>query len=495
MGKTSPSADLARVLTGIGLVMAGVYLLRLTLPMSLWDYIDQPLADLPQIIGVNPVGAWYWFDTVTLLFGLYVWGYVLVLRWARQNEDGLASDGRWPGLVIAGLGALFSLILLGMFPVTAGDVFSYLFYGRVWVFEGLNPFTTAPNMFTSELTYPYTVFRNSPTVYGAGFTHLSAVLARLAGDNLLAGALWFKVTLILGYALTALAVYQTLRRTRPALALAGVYLIAWSPLVQFNTAGDAHNDILMAGLIVLALLLVQRGHWTWAGLALVLSVSMKWVSLILLPMFVLAGLRALGWRRWPVIASGLLIGFGVAVIFQAPFYAGPRSVLGSIPLLSDEFTSSFATVLRDVLTRRGVDDPGRIARWTMYAAFGALYLRELVRVRGDFDSLVYGAYQALFLYLVFGTQWFQPWYVTWLVGVGALLVGTPVANRTIVFSVSAMLVHVVTGFGWRMEWFGNERPLIQLAAVCVAIAPPVIVWLSEHQTYGGAKTPTSDATR
>ena len=477
----APTASGVRRLLGVGVLTAAVYLLRLALPMALSRLISQPLIDLPLALGENTVGAWYYLDTVLLLFGLYYWGYRIVGRetplafWRPRSAEG----GLDYGPVIALLPVVFAVALLLMFPVTAGDLFVYIFFGRIWAFQGLNPYTTAPEMVPSELTFHYTVFREAATVYGALFTHLSALLARLAGDSLLLNVLLFKGTMILFYALTALCVYLILKRTRPELAWVGVYLVWWNPLVQFNTAGDGHNDITMLAVVMLALLLAQRGRWSLACAALVLSMSMKWASLILVPIFVIGALRAWGWRRWPEIVGGLAVGFGLAALLHAPFYAGPSTVLGSVPYIGGAFTTSIATVLRDVLLR--VTDPSSAetgARLTAYAVFGLLYLRELTRIRADFDSLVYACFQAFFLYLLVGTLWFQPWYVVWLVGIGALLVGTPVAERTILLTFTAMLIHLVTGFGWRLGWFGNLS-LLHLTAVAVVFAAPLVLWLSE----------------
>ena len=478
----APVASGVWTLLSLGLVTAAVYLLRLAAPMSLRNLINRPLIDLPLVLGENAVGAWYYLDTVLLLFGLYYWGYRVVgretpLAFWRTRSDGGALDY---GPVIALLPVVFAVALLLMFPVTAGDLFVYIFFGRIWAFQGLNPYITSPDMVPTDITYNYTVFREAATVYGALFTHLSALLARLAGDSLLLNVLLFKGAMILFYALTALFVYLILKRTRPELAWVGVYLVWWNPLVQFNTAGDGHNDITMLAVVMLALLLAQRGQWSLACAALVLSMSMKWVSLILVPVFVVAALRAWGWRRWPEIVGGLAVGFGLAALLHAPFYAGLGTVLGSVPYIGTAFTTSIATVLRDVLLRVTDQSSAELwARLTVYAVFGLLYLRELTRIRDSFESLVYACFQAFFLYLLVGTLWFQPWYVIWLVGIGALLVGTPVAERTILLTFTAMLIHLVTGFGWRLGWFGNLS-LLHLTAVALVFAAPLILWLSER---------------
>ncbi|MCW5849787.1 MAG: hypothetical protein KIT87_06865 [Anaerolineae bacterium] len=469
-------------LLSLGLITAAVYLLRLAVPMALRSLINQPLIDLPLALGENVIGAWYYLDTVLLLFGLYYWGYRVVRHdaplayWRTRQDDGALDYG----LVIALLPVVFAVALLLMFPVTAGDLFVYIFFGRIWAFQGLNPYITSPEMVPSDITFNYTVFREAATVYGALFTHLSALLARLAGDSLIQNVLLFKGAMVLFYGLTALCVYLILKRTRPELAWVGVYLVWWNPLVQFNTAGDGHNDITMLAVVMLALLLAQRGQWSLACAALVLSMSMKWVSLILVPVFVVAALRAWGWRRAPEIFGGLAVGFGLAALLHAPFYAGLGTVLGSVPYIGAAFTTSIATVVRDVLLR--VTDQSSAETWarlTAYIVFGLLYLRELTRIREGFDALVYACFQAFFLYLLIGTLWFQPWYVIWLVGIGALLVGTPVAERTILLTFTAMLIHLVTGFGWRLGWFSNLS-LLHLTAVAVVFAVPLILWLSER---------------
>lgn len=466
------------LLVGLGVASAVVYLVRLTLPMSLWEYLGTPLIDLPKIIGETNMGAWYYFDTMLALFTLYYIGYRVVLR--RRGGGGWRV-----GWVIVGFFALFSATLLLMFPVTAADVFNYMFYARIWTFQGLNPYVVPPDQIASDLTLDYTIFRNLTTVYGPGFTQLSAVLVRLAGEDLLRLVVVFKLAFIACHALCIWLVYVTLRRTQPDYAWAGAYLMAWNPLVLFNTAGDGHNDITMLALVLLAFYLVARRRWGLAMTVLILSATMKWLSVLLIPLFLVGGLRALGRRGIALLLSGLLIGLGIAVLLYAPFYTTPDHVYTSLVSFSDLFTTSIGLVLRDALTDvMGEGEAARWARWTMYLIFSGFYLWELTRVRSTFMSLVYGCFQAFFLYLVFGGLWFQPWYVTWLVGIGALLVGTPVANRMILFTFTAMLAHVVTGFGWRIGWFDNYKPHLQLATVTLVFAAPIIAWIAEREPLG-----------
>ncbi len=479
------SADVSRraawLLAALGGASAAVYLLRLSLPMSLRDYLGSPLIDLPKIVGETNVGAWYYLDTMLALFALYFAGYWVVLRLTRQASADSRVSMTQVGAVMVTFFVIFSMILLLMFPVTAADIFNYMLYARMWTFQGLNPYVVPPEQVTSDLTLEYTIFRNLTTAYGPGFTQLSALLVRLAGEDLLRLVLVFKLALIGFHAASVWLVYLTVRRMQPAYAWAGAYLMAWNPLVLFNVAGDGHNDITMLALVLLAFYLVARRHWALALTVLVLSATMKWLSVLLIPMFLVGGLRTLGRRGIAPLSGGLLMGLGIAALLFAPFYTTPEHAYASLLGFSGLFTTSIGTVLRDALTDIvGEDAAASWARWTMYLIFGVLYLREMTRVRGTFMSLAYACFQAFFLYLLFGGLWFQPWYVTWLVGIGALLVGTPVANRMLLFTFTAMLVHVVTGFGWRVGWFDSYKPYLRLAAVSLVFAAPLIAWLAER---------------
>ena len=457
------------LLAALGAASAAVYIRWLAVPMSLTRYVDQPLLDLQKILGETPSAVWFFTVTLVVLFLLYYLGYTLVLR----------LSGRWLPWLVLVPPVVSSAALTLMYPATAADLFQYVWLGRIWAFDGQNPFVVSPNMRPDELLYPYTVFRNFPTVYGPAFIHLSGLLARLSGDDILTNVIVFKLAMILAYVGCLALVYLILRRTQPALAWAGVYVLAWNPLVIINTAGDGHNDIIMILLVLLAIYLVQRNQWAEGATILVLSASIKWLSLALAPVFLIVAWRMLGRRAWYQVGAGLAIGLGLALMLQAPFYAGPASLVGGIPNIGSMFTASLATVARDSLTSSlGAGEAAQVARLAAYGLFTVLYVWQLLSLRGSFDSLVYGAYQVFFIYLVIAAVWFQAWYVVWLVPLAGLLVGTPVVERTVIFSYTAMLIHVILGFGWRLGWFGGSPPMLQLVAALVIMLPPIIAWIT-----------------
>ncbi len=462
------------LLAALGVASVVVYIRCLTIPMSLTRYVNQPLLDVQKILGETPSGLWFFAVTLVILFLLYYLGYMLVLD----------LSGRWLPWLVLLPPAVSSAALTLMYPATAADLFQYIWLGRIWAFDGQNPFVVTPNMRPDELLYPYTIFRNFPTVYGPGFIHLSGLLARLSGDDILTNVIVFKLAMILSYVGCLALVYLILRRTQPTLAWAGVYVLAWNPLVIINTAGDGHNDISMILLVLLAIYLAQRNSWAGAATVLVLSASIKWLSLALAPVFLIVALRMMGRRAWVQVGSGLAMGTGLALMLQAPFFAGPSSLVGGIPNIGSQFTASLATVLRDELSPfLGIDHAAQTARLAAYGLFAAFYLWRLWCLHGTFESLVYESYQVFFFYLVIAAVWFQPWYVVWLVPLGALLVSSFVVERTVIFSFTAMLIHVTLGFGWRLAWFGGNVPTLQMLTALLIMLPPLVWWITSEARH------------
>jgi Glycosyltransferase family 87 len=68
---------------------------------------------------------------------------------------------------------------------------------------------------------------------------------------------------------------------RPALALV---FVGWNPLLAVHFAGGGHNDALLALLVVGALAAGAAGRRQLAGVCWALSVFVKWIPLLLLPL-------------------------------------------------------------------------------------------------------------------------------------------------------------------------------------------------------------------
>jgi len=224
-----------------------------------------------------------------LLLGLASVGYLATVF---QVANGLRPSGR-ALLACVALAVAWRIPMLLAPPEPAADLRRYLWDAHL-VRAGLSPYAVIPadpafvHLRTAE-TWPV----NNPDVpspYPPG-----AQLFFLAATALAESARAIKLALFLCDALLALVVWRSLvvAGVNPGWMLA----YAWSPLVSLEVARHGHVDVAGALLVALAALALARGRALVGTIALALSIAVKPLSLVLLPLL---------WRRvsrWHVAAG------------------------------------------------------------------------------------------------------------------------------------------------------------------------------------------------
>jgi alpha-1,6-mannosyltransferase len=234
--------------------------------------------------------------------GLALWlagSVVLAVVWwrARHGEHRV----RWTVLT----GSLWAVPLLFAPPLASRDVYAYACQGDLWL-AGLDPYRLG----VADGGCPWTpsvpaLWWHTPTPYGPLAVILSGAavgVAKLFSDDLDAqlaiAVTGLRVVALGGLALLAwgairLAVLPRQRRVvddhgrrtyqRPA---EGLWLGLVTPLVAVHAVSGAHNDALMAGLIVAALAAAasrMRQDWLVAGVLVGGAVAVKVTALAALP--------------------------------------------------------------------------------------------------------------------------------------------------------------------------------------------------------------------
>jgi 4-amino-4-deoxy-L-arabinose transferase-like glycosyltransferase len=109
--------------------------------------------------------------------------------------------------------------------------------------------------------------------------------------------------------ITALLVFELVRMIRPAkVAAISAVLVAWSPVLLIISGFHGNTDPVMIMLALLALYLLIKKWYFSAGLAIALSLSVKLIPVVLLPLLAVAVYRY-GWRALVRFASGGLLVF------------------------------------------------------------------------------------------------------------------------------------------------------------------------------------------
>jgi hypothetical protein len=379
-------------------------------PYPLLEYYATPLLDLGKIADRSRLSAAAFATAFLLLFALYYAGYRLCLA---------QDSSHWPWAVLA-FATVFSLTLMFVYPVGAVDIFDYIINGRILAHYRLSPFVHVASEFPNDPLSPYAAWQNIPSAYGPLWAFLAAGINFLAGSaDLLANVWAFKGLAVLFYVLDIGLIYSIMTEIKPAYALPGAFLFAWNPLLLFETAANGHNDSVMMFFVLLAIYLLLKHRPSLSIIALTCSVMIKFITIILLPFFLLSLLRPGGqkasqegraqdprqvgegglWERTGLsqLAVGLpsvrqplfgqitslitygLLSLGVMVLLYTPFWRGFDTIrLGQRLSM---FTNSLPT-LAMLLLRLWLG--AKQAKWLVgrlaLAALGFLCLTRLVRL-------------------------------------------------------------------------------------------------------------------
>ncbi|MEW5988092.1 MAG: hypothetical protein AB1791_15785 [Chloroflexota bacterium] len=401
------------ILIGAAVFSLAVYLLLFVRPFPLLTLYDQPLLDLRRRTADLPLVRWQLIAGFILLSGLYWLGYRAVL----------AARGRRAWLVVMGAALTFMLALCFLYPFDAADVFDNILHGRILGVHGANPFQQVARDFRQDPFFPYVAWKRTPSAYGPLWESLAGLLARLAGDSILVNVLVFKaaggVALLAGLGLVA----SFLRQTAPEKALAGVYLLAWNPLILYETVGNGHNDVVMALWVILAAWAIQRRRYTLAVVSLVVGALIKFIPVLLLPAAGLIALRELPtWRgrlRF-VLITGLLAALLVVAAYL-PFWHGSDTL--SISRRQRLFTSSLPTVAYVLLKPRYGEAAAETISLVSLGATGLFALWQGVAAARSrhWWNFSQAAFNVLMFYLLLACLWFQAWYTVWPLALAPLL--------------------------------------------------------------------------
>jgi hypothetical protein len=408
------------VLACLVVLNALVYLLLMVIPWNLPALQGQVLLNLQRLSVDQPLARWH----LVVGFGLLALFYWLAWRSALRVRG-------WRAWLVVIAGAVLSgTILLCLYPFDAADIFDNIMHGRILGVYGANPFEQVAADFRGDPFYPYSGWRQFPSAYGPGWELLAGLTARLAGDGIVANVLAFKLLGGLFLAGCVSIVASLLRRTAPERALAGTLLLAWNPLILYETLGHGHNDVAMLFWILLAAWWLARERYTLSALALVAGALFKFVPLLLLPAVGLISLRRLPGRaarlRFLVLTAGAAV--ILVVVVYAPFWHGVGTL--QIEHRRGLFTTSLPAVAYALL-----HDPlgaERAARGVSLAAaaitgISALVLGLRASRSPSWQSFVQAAFAITLFYLLFSCLWFQQWYAIWPLGLVPLLPGRRLA--------------------------------------------------------------------
>lgn len=377
---------------------------------------------------------------------------------ALSGTSGKVQPGALRQIVICTAAA--GLILVFLPRLFSKDVLSYIMYGRAFGAYGLNPYTTDPVNVQFDFNFRLIDWHYAGSVYGPVWTLLCTALYKFLSP-LVSTHIW---GYIVGFRLLALAfhlgnvvlIWRILGRIRLREQVAGTIFYAWNPLALIEFAGNTHNDVALIFFLLAAILASTYRRVVLTALFLALSVLTKFITLLIIPAYLLLLWRQLGGGRPAIRAIGLtaLTGAVAFVVLWAPFAAAlrhPLFLIGSSA--ASAYDNSLLEVaywgLRHLLgaflpPAQGSELANMFVKAVGRITFLVIWLYLTWRTR-DTQSWLDGAYWMLFAYLFLATPWFWPWYVSWLVALAPLTGGRRATAAALSFSGSALIIYILWG--------------------------------------------------
>ncbi len=394
-----------------------------------------PSANAPtNVVMPSPAGGALLLLSLVLLGASAAWGWSL---WRARGEHG---DRTILWLVLSAAAVMcVPLILLPALP--SSDILSYIIYGRIGAIHHANALVATPQQFAGDPFFAQVAWPDVRSVYGPLWLVISNVLTWFAqglGGSPAIYVMLYKL-LAVGCHLGNIAlIWGILTILAPERRLLGTLIYAWNPLALLEFAGSGHNDALMLLFVLLGFWLLLRQREVPALLAWGASIAVKYVFIILLPLWlwhVALQLRAAPpessvhlWRR-RVVAMAWRAGVALSVIaaLLIPFWAGPQTLFSLIasPSAQQLDNSPMDMISWPISWLAGslrIADAHTVTVGVLKIAgvlgFVAVWLWQLLR-RAPRDVLAAWGW-VLFGYLLLVSGWFWPWYVTWPLIVVAL---------------------------------------------------------------------------
>lgn len=374
---------------------------------------------------------------------------------------------------------LFSLPLLLVPGMFSGDLYLYMFYGRIISTYGQNPIVVPPDHFSSDLHLNWVYWKWLPSAYGPVWLMVSGALSGLAGNALFANIFTYKVAVLGVHFLTTVVVWSAVKSVRPELATWAAIFYGWNPLVLFETAGSGHNDVMVALFMGLNLMAVFNRRWLYAVFFLVAAAMVKLTTALLLPALVLAWALSVSGAlaRVRVMVSAAAVAALGGLALYVPLWGGSalfRNALAN-PAATDYQNSLWQLLLKktvnvtDMATLLAMTHNLDLVRNLLFVAAFVYLTYRLAKDRQLIESWVW-----LWFAYCLSLAWIWPWYFLLVIPVAA----ARGPSRTTALAAGLTLGGMLFWLGWpdpplpAAPWLHIYRSVLLFApAVAVALWP------------------------
>jgi hypothetical protein len=444
-----------------------VFLIMLTQRFWLTNWFPGPGVSVgfPQMMS----GSWSAdFRWISIVLAAPFGAFVPAIWYVRALHSRIAVA------VVFGFSLLFGVTLLGLYPITAADLFHYLADARTLWVHFQNPMQVAPD------AHPFIIgisWAQQPSPYGPFWQILSVIPVALTGGHYVAGVFGFKVMSMLFYLVSAALVYLTVRRTWPGRELTAALVYAWNPFIVFRVVGNGHNDVAMMAFALAAFYFVSRRMWLWALPLLALSVCIKYSTALIVPPVLLYAWLVSDVRQRRELVTGAGIAAALTLVVFLPFWKGFDTFKTFVQNTNLTITAFPQLISLKLQGGRSAADADQLVKQLGYVGVGIIYLALLYGVyrRPSFRTVVAACALVFIAYLVLCTWWFRPWYFIWFLSLTALLPSFWWTALAVATTFGATFFDAIEQYRQHWTWVWSDGFRAYAAPVASAFLPLIVV--------------------
>ena len=365
------------------------------------------------------------------------------------------------GLLLA---AIWHVAFLHLPPGPDDDIHRYVWDGRLQRL-GYNPYLVIPSdtasrsLHTSEtrgLNNP-----DFPSPYPPGAQLFFRAVASIRESTFA-----LKIAFVLCECAIVFLLLDILRRTGKGTHL--VLAFAWNPLLAVEVAGSGHIDIVGALLLVVSAAALLRRWRTIAAVALALAIAVKFLPIVLLPLY---------WKR--IRIRDAAVAAAVIAILYVPFLNHGRIPLGSLGTYVQTFR--FNAPVFTALAR--VAPPQLLAVLAVLVGLATAAWLRRAQPEWSPDQFAWPMAASLF----FAPAVF-PWYLLWLLP----FLTSASTLLLVIWTVSIIPIYIQ----WHLRVLGRSWGTLPLWTMlleygCLAVAG-ILIALRRAHSVGHLATPESE---
>lgn len=179
--------------------------------------------------------------------------------------------------------AILTLILIFSYPFLSSDLFNYMFDSKIVVHYHLSPYTHKALDFPQDDWIRFMRWTHRYSPYGPAWLAYASLPTILSFGKFIVNFFLLKIAISVFHLLNAVLIYKILTKINPAKATLGTALYSLNPILILEGVVNAHNDVIVATLMLLSIYFVVNEKKIWSVTSLLIAVLIKYFPLIIAP--------------------------------------------------------------------------------------------------------------------------------------------------------------------------------------------------------------------